>query len=164
MDKRRKKLLKAVFPDLQVPSFVTGSGALGLVDKLVTSSLWHAREHKGEGVVDMSVHYQGMLSCFERWSLDAVSDGEARLFDNESIDIDKLFIKLHEPSEYWDGMTKQCLELYFGSFLIKTNKMLADHFKGGKYDQGSVSVDVREESKGVLKTNVVPERGECWIG
>lgn len=53
-------------------------------------------------------------------------------------------------------MTKQCLELIFGSFLVKTNKMLSDHLKGGKYDK--VSDDVREESKGVLKTNVVPER------
>ena len=42
--------------------------------------------------------------------------GEDRLFDNESIDIDENFVKLVEPSEYWDGMTKQCLELIFGSF------------------------------------------------
>lgn len=24
------------------------------------------------------------------------------------IDIDEIFVKLVEPSEYWDGMTKQC--------------------------------------------------------
>lgn len=100
-----------------------------------------------------------MLACFEKWNTDSteVLTGKARLFENDDIDTeDEIFVKLVEPSEFWDGMTKQCLELIFESFLVKTNKMLSDHLKGGKYDK--VSDDVREESKGVLKTNVVPER------
>lgn len=84
--KEENRFLKGVSHDLQVPSFLAGCRGLGLIDKLVTSTLWRVLERNGGSLVDMSVHYQGMLSCFERWSLDAaeILTGEARLFDNES--------------------------------------------------------------------------------
>ena len=69
---------------------------------------------------------------------------------------DNVFNKLVEESEFWDEATKQVLELIFGAFVVKTKVMLADHQKGGRYDEASQNI--RKQSSGVLETNVVPER------
>ena len=94
----------------------------------------------------------------EEWISDAtdILTGKARLFPGEDLREDDIYKKLVEPSEFWDAMTKQISEVIFGAFLVKTKRMLADHLTGGKYYQASK--EVREESKSVLKTNVVPER------
>ena len=117
-------------------------------------------EKNDEHILDMNAHYQRLPECFQRWSVDAseVLTGNVRLFEDIEVNTDDVFKKLVEQSEFWDGVTKQILELIFGAFVVKTKSMLSDHLQGwgGRYDQPSPAV--RKQTTGVLKTNVVPER------
>ena len=156
--KEENKLLKAVYHDLEVASFVAGCRALGLVDKLVTGPLWRVLEKKDVGVLDMSDRYQQLLRCFEAWSADAspILKGEGLVFQDISIHKDDCLEKLITPSAYWDAMTQQVLELMFGSFVVVTKRMLSDHLEGGKYDKPDQVT--AKECKNAPKSNVVPER------
>lgn len=67
---------------MQVPEFLAGCKALGLVNKIVTGPLWRVIESKDASILDMNIHYRRLLECFEKWSKDAseVVTGEAVLF------------------------------------------------------------------------------------
>ena len=111
-----------------------------------------------EHILDMNARYQRLPECFQRWSVDAseVLTGNVRVFEDIEVNTDDVFKKLVEQIEFWDGVTKQILELIFGAFAVKTKSMLSDHLQGGRYDQPSPAV--RKQTTGVLKTNIVPER------
>ena len=59
---------------------------------------------------------------------------------------DHIYDRLMEESEEFDELTKQLLEILFGSFSIITKRMLHDHLKGGKYDQPSDTLMLESES------------------
>ena len=156
--KDENKLLKAVQYDLEVASFLAGCRALGLINKFVTGPLWRALAKKDVSFLDMSKRYQNLLKCFEVWAIDStpIIMGEAVIFDDIEVKKDKCHDKLIEANPTWDPMTKQVLELIFGSFVVVTKRMLSDHLQRGKYD--NVGDDIREECKNAPKSNVVPER------
>ena len=106
----------------------------------------------------MSSRYQRLLECFEEWAKDStpIIRGNAVLFDDIEVKKDVCYEKLTEQNSTWDSMTKQALELSFGSFVVVTNRMLTDHLKGGKYDKPDV--EMVDECSNAPKTNVVPER------
>ena len=67
-------------------------------------------------------------------------NGDVIFFDDFEIDLmkkDHIYDRLMEKSEEFDELTKQLLEILFGSFSIITKRMLHDHLKGDKYDQPS---------------------------
>ena len=68
--KEDNKLLKAVFHDLQVPAYISGCRALGLINKFVTGPLWRLLE-SGIHILDMNQHYQRMEKLFSDLSVDA---------------------------------------------------------------------------------------------
>ena len=153
------RLLGAVFDDLQVKSFVAGCRALGLISKIITEPLWKILEDKSVHILDMSQNYQQLLSCFESCAENALSfmKGEVVVFDGVSTVKDRFFEKLVEPSDNYDVLTLQALELIFFALVVKTKRMLADHLVKGKYS-GSASEALVSETKSVAKTNVNPER------
>ena len=106
----------------------------------------------------MSAQYQHLLECFEEWTQDStpVLTGEAVVFDDVKLKKDVSYEKLIKEDLDWDPMTKQVLELIFGSFVVVTKRMLTDHLEGGKYDKPDV--EMQDECKNAPKTNVVPER------
>ena len=106
----------------------------------------------------MSARYQRLLKCFEEWANDStpIITGNAVLFDDIEVKKDACYQKLIEESPIWDPMTKQALELIFGSFVVVTNRMLTDHLEGGKYDKPDAAII--DECTNAQKTNVVPER------
>nr|XP_054749592.1 uncharacterized protein LOC129255060 isoform X2 [Lytechinus pictus] len=63
-------LIKALDSDLNVPQFLTGCRALGLVNKFVTAPLWRVLEGK-ERITTMDERYKIMLSKFEEWAVDS---------------------------------------------------------------------------------------------
>ena len=150
-------LLKAVYCDLQVPSFISGCRALGLINKFVTGPLWRLME-SGIHVLDMNAHYQRICDLFSDFSFDASSvlKGDVCFFPDIKIHKDKIFEALIQPSPLFDESTRQCLELIFGSLSIITRRMLDDHLKGGKYD--SPSEELRKETNSVSTTNTLAER------
>ncbi|CAB3978959.1 Hypothetical predicted protein [Paramuricea clavata] len=147
MMKDENKLLKAVHYDLEVSSFLAGCRALGLINKFITGPLWRVLEKE-----------ERLLECFEEWAQDStpVLTGEAVVFDDVKLKKDVCYEKLIDEDPTWDPMTKQVLELIFGSFVVVTKRMLSDHLEGGKYDKPNA--EMQDECKNAPKTNVVPER------
>ena len=60
------------------------------------------------------------------------------------------------PNNEIDSMTKQCLEIIFGGFVVVSKRMLADHLKGGKLELNSERLS--HEASNVLATNADSER------
>ena len=65
------QLLRAVLSDIQVPQYLAGCKALGLINKMVTGPLWCVLESRDVSILDMNDRYQKLKSCFEEWSRDA---------------------------------------------------------------------------------------------
>ena len=151
------RLLVAVYWDLKVLAFRVGYRVLGLIEKLVTGPLWRIMV-KEKCVLNMSTHYQNLLTCFEKWADDCTS-----FLNNETscepsfISQDDCFNSLHKPvSEEIHIMTKQCLEIIFGRLVIVTRRILHDHLKEGKY---STKIPLLEKDASFLNTaNAVHER------
>ena len=101
------KLSKAVYHDLQIPSFLSGCRALGLINKFVTGPLWRLFE-SGIHILDMNKHYQKMCDLFLELSVDSSKfiSGDISFFDNVDIHKDATFYSLIEPSEFFDPSTK----------------------------------------------------------
>ena len=106
----------------------------------------------------MSKHYQKLTKFFKECSEDCSRFLRGESFcDPSFINRDETFVKHKEPcSQEIELMTKQCLEIIFGSFEIVTERMLFDHTEIGKY--GTENLQVREEIQSVATTNIDPER------
>ena len=157
--KEGSNLLKAVYHDLQVVSFLAGCRALGLIYKLITTPLWKILEDPSVHVLDMSRHYQTLKECFSSWAEDASGflKGEEIAFPHVEIRKGPVYNKLVAVSPFWDGMTQQVLELIFGSLAVKTTALLPDHLKDGKYDFSNMDEDLKGQTASVPKTSVEPE-------
>jgi len=118
------RLLFSVQAHLHVPEFVAGCKALGLIDNLVTGPLWRTLEESGISILDMSAHYSEMLEMFERWSVDAswnsLLTGNESLPDGKEIADDPVRCKLLEPSEKYDILAQELLEVMFKAFCTTT--------------------------------------------
>ena len=153
------RLLGAVFDDLHVKGFVAGCRALGLISKIITEALWKVLEDKTVHILDMSQKYQALLSCFEACAENSFPflKGETVVFADYKIVEDQMYDKLVQPSDEYDVLTLQALELVFSALVVKTKRMLADHLAQGKYT-GAAADTLLAETKSVAKTNVNPER------
>ena len=129
-----------------------------MINKFITGPLWRVLAKEDVGFIDMSIRYQRLLKCFEEWAQDStpVLTGKAVVFEDVEIKNDVCYEKLIKEDPEWDPMTKQVLELIFGSFVVVTKRMLTDHLEGGKYDKPDAELE--HECKNAPKTNVVPER------
>ena len=113
------KLLRAVLADIQVPEFLAGCKALGLINKLVTGPLWRVIESKDVSILDMNTRYRHLLECFEKWSSDAsdVVSGEAALFSDFRPTVDAIYDSLAKPSDL-DATVQEILQVVFSSLAI----------------------------------------------
>ena len=105
----------------------------------------------------MSNVYSEMKSKFDSWNNDTNEfiNGEAKLDSAGSVNVNEVWIALIKTSEV-DSMTKELLQLLFGSFSITTQRMLTDYLPEGKYH--SDDAKLKEEISSVPTTNVAPER------
>ena len=83
--------------------------------------------------------------------------GDVLLFTGFDLKKDEIFHKLVKPSDEFDILTLQALELIFAALVIKMKRMLEDHLPGGKY-ANQTPAEFCGETKSVEKTNVLPER------
>ena len=152
-------LLKAVSQDLKVESFIAGCRALGLVNKFLTGPLWRLLV-KVKNVLSLNKYYQRIEEISMQISEDATEFLKGNViffndFDDGLMTKDHIYDSLMQPSEKYDDLTKQILEIMFGSFAIITKRMLLDHLKGGKYSQPSA--ELIQEVESCPTTNVFPE-------
>ena len=76
------QLLRAVLSDIQVPEYLAGCRALGLVNKVITGPLWRVLGTPDISILDMNEYLQMLIAHLDLWSLDAseVLAGEAVLY------------------------------------------------------------------------------------
>ena len=151
------KLLRAVLADVQVPEFLAGCKALGLVNKIITGPLWRIIESKDESILDMNGRYRHLLKCLEAWAIDAstVVSCEAILFDDFPPTSDAITKALATPSVL-DSTVEEILQVVFNSLTALVNRLLVDHLPGGVLD--SPSEELHRETKSVPNSNTVSER------
>ena len=151
------RLLRAVLADIQVPEFLAGCKALGLINKIVTGPLWRVIESKDISILDMNVRYRHLLECFEKWSNDAseVVSGVAVLFSDFRPTPDAIFNSLTTPCEI-DSTVQEILQVVFSALTVLAARLLEDHLPGGELD--SPSQQLFSESKSVPNSNTVSER------
>ena len=151
------KLLRAVLADVQVPEFLAGCKALGLINKIVTGPLWHVIESKDVSILDINIHYCRLLECFEEWSKDAseVVSGEAVLFRDFPPVPDMIFDSLAKPSEL-DATVQEIMQVVFSSLAVLVSRLLEDHLPGGVLDKPNQQLV--EETKSVPNSNTISER------
>ena len=151
------RLLQAVLADLKNPVYMAGCRALGLIDKVVTGPLWRKLKDPSTSVLKMSHVYSEMKNKFDSWNNDANEfiNGEAKLDLADNVDVNEVWTALTKTSK-GDSITKELLQLLFGSFSITTQRMLIDHLPEGKYH--SDDAKLKEEISSVPTTNVAPER------
>ena len=76
------QLLRAVYSDIQVPEYLAGCRALGLINKIVTGPLWRLLESADTSITETNGYYQTLVSRIDEWSTDAseLLCGEAVLY------------------------------------------------------------------------------------
>ena len=151
------KLLRAVLADVQVPEFIAGCKALGLINKIITGPLWRVIESKDLSILDMNCRYQLLVDCLEKWSHDAspVVSCEAVLFDDFPPSDDQITCALATPSEF-DSTVQEILQVLFCAFSTLLRRLLKDHLPGGDLDMPSDQLLV--ETRSVPNLNVISER------
>ena len=151
------KLLRAVLADVQVPEFIAGCKALGLVNKIITGPLWRVVESKDLSILDMNSRYQLLVDCLEEWSHDAspIVSCEAILFDDFPPSDDQITRALAIPSEF-DSTVQEILQVLFCAFSTLLRRLLEDHLPGGNLDMPSDQLLV--ETRPVPNSNVISER------
>ena len=82
--------------------------------------------------------------------------GKVIFFENIEISKDNVYNSLLLPSDILDNLTKQCLEIIFGSQCIVTRRMLNGHLKDGKYT--NPCEQLYKETASVSTTNSIAER------
>ena len=151
------QLLRAVYSDIQVPEYLAGCRALGLINKIVTGTLWRLLESSDISITEMNEYYQMLVSYIDEWSTDAskLLHGEAVLYPEFPPSEDAVWQCLIAPSES-DSTTQEIFQIIFHAFSALLARLLSDHLPGGAND--NPCAQVQSETKSVPKTNVVSER------
>ena len=151
------KLLRAVLADIEVPEFIAGCKALGLINKTITGPLWRVIESKDLSILDMSHRYQILVECIERWSQDASSvvSCEAVLFSDFPPSDDHITHDLAAPSEL-DSTVQEILQVIFCAFSNLLSRLLVDHLPGGYLDEPSKQLKI--ETRSVPNSNTISEQ------
>ena len=151
------QLLRAVLADIQVPEYIAGCKALGLISKIITGPLWRVLECNDVSILDMNERYQQLKSCLDEWACDAmpVLSGEAILYDDFPPVQDAIFNSLIASSEY-DATVQEILQTLFSALSLLVSRFVEEHLPGGKYDNPSSQLTT--ETKSAPKTNVISER------
>ena len=149
------RLLQAVLHDLQVPQYVAGAKALGLVGKLVTSPLWCLLEDKTVHILDMNQHYTRLISFFQE-ACDAIEDfmaGKLVPFV-DYVHQDAILDALTKPSTAEiDSLVQSILLVVLPALSATCQHLFKDHLSGGRWS----SLDTQEEAIVREKTKSVPK-------
>ena len=123
----------------------------------MTGPLWRTMVQEKE-VLGMSLHYQKMYDFFKQSAADPslFLDSTNLPFPDLIIEDDRPTALLNIESDEEGLMLKQCLSLIFAGFVTVSERMLEDHFIGGKYSEPND--ELRRESMGVPTTNANQER------
>lgn len=128
------QLLKAVFSDIQVPEFVAGCRALGLINKVITGPLWRVVESSDVTILEMNSYFGILIRKLDTWSQDAsiLLQGHAELYVDYPPNKDEIWNHLITPTEF-DHVTQEVLEVLCHSFSALLSRLVEDHLPGGTH-------------------------------
>lgn len=130
-------LLKSVQLDVEELVYVSGTRALGIIDKVITGPFWRLIENS-PNVLSLNKNLYQLKIQLEQWSQDAspLLAGDC-LFDEQEAPInkDEVYEHLIAPSEnsVLDTYTQMALEITFGGMLLVLERQAKDQLPGGKY-------------------------------
>ena len=129
-----RRLLKSALFDMKTSFFVTGLKALGLVSKLITSSLWNLLESRAVSITKMNNHYL-QLSTFladASENVELFMKGEMTLYANFLANKDQVYNALIADSEYDDDV-HVILRVLLPALKKVVCHVYKDHLPGGRY-------------------------------
>ena len=141
------QLLRAVLSDIEVPEYLAGCRALGLVNKVVTGPLWRVLEAPDISILDMNYYLQMLIVHMDLWSLDAseLLHGEAVLYLDFPPTGDAIWHSLITPTDL-DLVTQEILQIIFHAFSSLLFRLVGDHFPGGVLDKASLQLKSETQS------------------
>jgi len=145
-----------VFDNIQVPQYLAGCKALGIINKYISGPLWRKLESK-ISIIEMSRAYQDMYNKFKEWANDSsdLLTGNDLLFPDIPLKEGDVLTELLSPSPY-DDLATECLQIMFKSFVSLMERLLQDHLDGGKFSE--TSSELSENTRSVPCTNTISER------
>ena len=146
------RLLKAVLFDMEVPEYVAGCKAYGLIAYLITMPFWSSVEDTRIHLMDIGARYREIIDYITTasQSIQAFITGQLQLsFCNAArLQSDRIFQKLVLPWEH-DDKTEVILLVILPAMTRLLQRMFHDHLEGGKWTD--VSDEMRERTKGLPK-------------
>lgn len=156
-DIENKRLLKSVLSDFQVPFYVAGLKALGLISKMITTPLWNLLESKDTSIEDMTQHYLH-LSTYLADASENVADfmtGKFPALTRVDLTGDRSFEFLTRESMY-DTDVEIILNILLPSIRKVVIHVYKDHLPNGKYER--FNEELSFVTKSVDKHNAFSER------
>ena len=152
------RLLQAVLFDLEVPEYVAGCKAYGLIAYLITMPFWSSVEDTRIHLMDIGGRYREIIDFITTASLSIQEfiTGQLRLsFCNAArLETDRIFQKLVLPWEHEDK-TEVVLLVILPAMTRLLQRMFHYHLEGGKWTD--VSDERREGTKVLPKHNKFSE-------
>ena len=125
-----------VLHDLEIPFFIAGTKALGLISKFITTPLWNIIERKDISVLQANEYYSSLIEYIERVSQEPsiLMKGSETPFDDETkIKKDAIYDSLLSVTDH-----DLDVEVILRNILPAISKLLEvqfkDHLKGGIYE------------------------------
>ncbi|XP_053405011.1 uncharacterized protein LOC128558821 [Mercenaria mercenaria] len=144
-------LLKAVYHDINVPEYMAGCKALGLISRLVTGPLWCLLEDRSIHVLDMNKHYLELCTCLSDANIEHFMNGSLNIFgDVTMVKRDSILVSLIEPWEH-DPLVEVHLQIILPALADLCKKLFSDHLPGGKWQ--NVTEQTRVKSTSTQKHN-----------
>ena len=155
-------LIKAVMADLSENVYLAGARALGIINHRLTTPLWTVLESDIH-ILDMNTKYQFIVDKLNAWTEDpskllqvpAENDELASVLVPAVEDEVSKALYSSDLSEEICLQTSEALRLMCASMARVSERMLADHLIGGKWD--NAAQEMRDETRTAPKTNIASE-------
>ena len=150
-------LLKAVAHDINVPEYVAGTKALGLISRHLTGPLWNLLENKNIHILEMNQFYLKLVNFVSDSSsnIESFMTGNTMVFGAATeIKKDRVYEYLLEPWEH-DDKVVVFLEVILPAIGEVAKKLFKDHLPGGKWE--TATDEMRRKSCGTMKHNKFAE-------
>lgn len=146
------KLLKAVLFDLQVPEYVAGLKALGLISKFITCPLWCVLEDKNVSMADMNAKYLELVTFLSDAAINTEQfmNGQLEIF-SEHLKKDYVYDYIVSPNQY-DEACQGMLQVILSALCTLGKKLYKEHLPGGTLVNEGAPVN-----KGIPKTSCFAE-------
>jgi E1A/CREB-binding protein len=157
LSKDKNKLMKSIEADGNDIIIVAATTAMSILEMHITTPLMKLMNKNDVNVVEISNYYTCLQDKLKIWSIDPLEllNGSAVLFEDIPPNKNEIYKYVYE-SFCDNDLIRQALAVGCKSFLIVTERMLADHLPGGKFNDPSIQI--QNETKSVPKHNIACER------